>query len=142
MLRNDHLAAGCKSAGVPQRGADAQVLRGVCRQDGCARWGARRAGVRRCLARFWHSPVQSVCTYFVKFSVGDQQRRLTLGRVVRGNLKQMRLMASEILAKARLGKDTVAERRAAAAKNTIPTLGELVPLYLTRAKRARTSDSS
>jgi len=70
-----------------------------------------------------------VASYFVKFNVGRQQRRKTLGRVVRGNLKAMRLQASQILAKARLGIDTVAETRAAAAKRTA-TLGELVPQYL------------
>ena len=61
--------------------------------------------------------------------VGQQQRRKTLGKVVRGNLKAMRLEASAILAKARLGTDVVAVARAAAAKNTA-TLGELVPKYL------------
>ena len=47
-------------------------------------------------------------SYFVKYNVGSQQRRKTLGRVVKGNLKAMRLEASAILAKARLGTDVVA----------------------------------
>ena len=68
-------------------------------------------------------------SYFVKFSIGHQQRRMTLGKVVRGNLKVMRLEASAILAKARLGTDVVAVARAAAAKNSV-TLGEIVPKYL------------
>src|SRR5688572_3728651 len=68
-------------------------------------------------------------SYFVKFNVGRQQRRKTLGKVVRGNLKAMRLEASAILARARLGVDTVAVARAAAAKTPV-TLGTLVPLYL------------
>lgn len=68
-------------------------------------------------------------SYFVKFNVGTQQRRKTLGRVVRGNLKAMRLEASGILAKAHLGTDVVAVARAAAAKN-LATLGDLVPKYL------------
>lgn len=42
----------------------------------------------------------------------------------------MRLQASEVLAKARLGTDVVAEANAAAAKSSVPTLGKLVPLYL------------
>jgi hypothetical protein len=46
----------------------------------------------------------------VKFNVGRQQRRKTLGAVVRGNLKDMRLEASRILAKARLGTDVVQAR--------------------------------
>jgi integrase len=68
-------------------------------------------------------------TYIVKYNVGPQQRRHSLGPVVHGNLKAMRLEASAILAKARLGRDVAAEKRAAASKNTI-TLGEIVPRYL------------
>jgi integrase len=69
--------------------------------------------------------------YFVKYAVGAQQRRLTLGKVVRGNLKPMRLEASKVLAKARLGTDVAAIKRAAATKaeGTL-TLGQLVPRYL------------
>ena len=69
------------------------------------------------------------CSYFVKYNVGRQQRRKSLGAVVRGNLKAMRLEASTILAKAHLGRDVVGEANAAAAKTTA-TLGALVPLYL------------
>jgi integrase len=68
-------------------------------------------------------------SYFVKYNVGRQQRRKTLGKVVRGNLKAMRLEASQVLAKARLGTDAVAVARAAAARNTA-TLGDVVPKYL------------
>lgn len=68
-------------------------------------------------------------SYFVKFNVGHQQRRKTLGKVVRGNLKAMRLEASTVLAKARLGTDVVALAKAAATKTTV-TLGGLVPKYL------------
>ena len=72
---------------------------------------------------------QGHASYFVKYNVGRQQRRKTLGKVVRGNLKAMRLEASQVLAKARLGTDIVAVARAAAARNTA-TLGEIVPRYL------------
>lgn len=68
-------------------------------------------------------------SYFVKFVVNGQQRRLTLGAVVHGNLSEMRKQASAILAKARLGEDVVAEKRAAASKRTL-TLGELAEKYL------------
>jgi len=68
-------------------------------------------------------------SYFVKFNVGAQQRRLTLGKVVRGNLKAMRLEASKVLAKARLGTDVAAQKRAASGKVTA-SLGELVTKYL------------
>jgi integrase len=54
---------------------------------------------------------------------------MTLGKVVRGNLKAMKLEASKVLAKARLGTDVAAQKRAAAGKVTV-TLGELVPKYL------------
>ena len=68
-------------------------------------------------------------SYFVKFNVGRQQRRKTLGAVVRGNLKDMRLEASKILTKARLGTDVVGEAKAAAARPTA-LLGHLVAKYL------------
>jgi integrase len=68
-------------------------------------------------------------TYFVKFTVGTQQRRKTLGRTVRGNLRAMRLEASAILAKARLGTDVVAIAKAEAVKSNL-TLAATVPRYL------------
>jgi integrase len=68
-------------------------------------------------------------SYGVKYNVGRQQRRLTLGAVVPGVLAEMRKKASDILARARLGQDVVGEKRAAAGKHFI-TLGEIVPKYL------------
>jgi Arm DNA-binding domain len=68
--------------------------------------------------------------YFVKFNVGAQQRRLTLGAVVRGNLAAMRKQASAVLSKARLGQDAVAEKRAAVGKHSA-LLGDTVRRYLT-----------
>jgi integrase len=73
---------------------------------------------------------RSIATYFVKYNVGKQQRRYKLGTVVRGNLDQMRSLASIVLAKARLGTDLVAENRAKAAKDAVPKLSELVAPYL------------
>lgn len=67
--------------------------------------------------------------YFVKFTVGGQQRKLSLGAVVPGVLGEKRKAASEILTRARVGQDVVAEKRSAKTKRTI-TLGELVPKYL------------
>ena len=67
-------------------------------------------------------------SYFVKYAVGAQQRRHTLGAVVRGNLKAMRLEASRVLAKARLGQDVAVEK--AVRTKRVVTLGELVPAYL------------
>jgi integrase len=96
---------------VPDGARDVQVF-----DEGLPAFGIRKfASGRAC--------------YFVKYSIGAQQRRLTLGKVVRGNLKDMRLEASRVLAKARLGTDTAAIKRAAAAKHMV-TLGQLVPRYL------------
>ena len=69
-------------------------------------------------------------SYFVKYSVGVQQRRHTLGTVVSGNLKAMRLEASAILAKARLGKDVIAAKRAAQRAGRSSRLANVVALYL------------
>jgi integrase len=68
---------------------------------------------------------------FVKYSVGKQQRRKTLGPWVLGTLPAIRKEAAVVLAQARLGKDVVGEAKKAqqvAAK--AKTLGELVPVYL------------
>jgi integrase len=84
-------------------------------------------GIRKFAPTKKHS--NGLASYFVKYNVGRQQRRKTLGKVVRGNLKAMRLEASAVLAKARLGIDAAAIAKAAAARN-VATLGDLVPKYL------------
>ena len=68
-------------------------------------------------------------SYFVKFNVGMQQRRLTLGAVVLGNLAEMRRKASVVLSKARLGQEAVAEKRTAAGKRS-GSLSVLIEKYL------------
>jgi integrase len=68
---------------------------------------------------------------FVKYSVGSQQRRKTLGPWLAGTLPTIRKEAAVVLAQARLGKDVVGEARKAqqeAAK--AKKLGELVGPYL------------
>lgn len=72
-------------------------------------------------------------SYGVKYSVGRQQRRLALGAVVPGTLAEMRKKASDVLARARLGQDVVAAKKAAAGK-LATRLGELVPKYLAARK--------
>lgn len=67
--------------------------------------------------------------YFVKYEHQGKQRKITLGKVVRGMLASQRKRAGEVLARARLGQDTSAERQVAKAKQTA-TLGELIPRYL------------
>src|SRR5262245_1185084 len=77
-------------------------------------------------------------SYIVKYEVGTQQRRLALGKVIKGNLADMRKQASLILSKARIGLDTVGEKRAAAdaaARLEGTTLAKLVPAYLEAKKK-------
>src|SRR5262252_9158289 len=52
---------------------------------------------------------------FVKYSVGAQQRRKTLGPWVAGTLPAIRKEAAVVLAQARLGKDVIGEARCSAA---------------------------
>ena len=67
--------------------------------------------------------------YFVKYTAGPTQRKLSLGPVLPGTLSKKRKRASEILTRARAGQDVVGEKLIAKVKQTI-TLGELVPAYL------------
>jgi hypothetical protein len=67
--------------------------------------------------------------YFVKYKIGAQQRKITLGPYTRGVLADMRRRAADVLAKARLGQDVSAERQTKAKR--LATLGELIPRYLT-----------
>lgn len=69
-------------------------------------------------------------SYIVKYSIGPRQRRQTLGVVSRGNLKSMRLIASEVKARARLGQDIISEERAAQKRANPQTLGQIAPTYL------------
>jgi integrase len=68
-------------------------------------------------------------SYGVKYNIGRQQRRLTLGAAVPGVLREMRKRASEVLARARIGQDVTAEKRAAAGRSTI-SLVDGVECYL------------
>ena len=66
---------------------------------------------------------------FVKYSIGAQQRRKTLGPWVPGTLSTIRKEAAVVLAQARLGKDVVGEARKAqqeAIKAAKATLGQLI----------------
>ena len=83
--------------------------------------------------------------FFVKYRVGDQQRRLVLGSaLVPGILAATRRKAAAILMKAKAGEDLVQETRAAEAREraekearrNLRTLGSLVPEYL-EARRAK-----
>src|SRR5215831_14206814 len=68
--------------------------------------------------------------YGVKYTCNGQQRRLKLGQPLPGNLAEMRKLAGDAKAKARLGIDVVAEARKAKKAAEAMTLGELVPAYL------------
>jgi hypothetical protein len=79
---------------------------------------------------------------FVKYSVGSQQRRKTLGPWLAGTLPTIRKEAAVVLAQARLGKDVVGEARKAqqeAAK--AKKLGELVAPISSCARWATNSGS-
>jgi integrase len=73
-------------------------------------------------------------SFFVKYTVGKQQRRKKLGWFLPGTLDASRKEASRILLQAHAGVDVVADRKRAAqeAKKAaeVKTLGELVPVYL------------
>jgi integrase len=68
-------------------------------------------------------------SFFVKYTLpGGKQRKITLGAVVPGVAAEMRRKASDILAKARLGQDVVAEKEAAARRGS--SVGSLIQKYL------------
>jgi integrase len=69
-------------------------------------------------------------TWFVKYSAGGRQRRMTLGIATATNADAMRDLAETTRAKAKLGTDTLAEQRAERAKPREKTLGDLVEPYL------------
>jgi integrase len=77
-------------------------------------------------------------SFFVKYSVGQQQRKVTLGAVVPGALGEMRRKASDVLARARLGQDVVADKKATQARSSA-TLGTLLPDFLRRKSGAAAS---
>ena len=68
-------------------------------------------------------------SYFVKYNVGNQQRKMTLGAVVPGVLADMRREASKVLAQARLGQDVAGEKKKVQAKRSA-TLGALIERYM------------
>ncbi len=65
----------------------------------------------------------------MKYSCGRQQRRLSLGPAMGSTLEAARRKAGDVLAKARLGDDVQAAKKAARAAKT-STLGSLIPRYL------------
>jgi integrase len=68
--------------------------------------------------------------YVVKYRIGAQQRKITLGSVVPGMLAEMREMAATVIAKAKLGQDVQGDRRAAAQVRQAVTVGTLIERYL------------
>ena len=74
--------------------------------------------------------------YFIKYQVDGKWRRVTLGEVVAGNLRKMRLLASSIKAESLIGRDVLAERQAAidAQKSRKPLL-DVIPVYLAARKK-------
>ena len=66
--------------------------------------------------------------YFVRYRVGQQQRKVTLSKYTPGILAQMRRKAAEVLAEARLGNDARA-RNGKESEHSV-NLGEMVQRYL------------
>jgi integrase len=75
--------------------------------------------------------------YGVRFRVGRQQRRMSLGPVVEGGLKDARKAASQAINKAKLGEDVAAAKKAALRRRV--TFGDLVPKYLDAREPQRTA---
>lgn len=68
-------------------------------------------------------------SYFVKYSIGQQQRKLSLGSAVPGMAASMRKTAAEILAKARLGQDPAGEAVLAKTRK-VTTVGGLIDKFV------------
>ena len=68
-------------------------------------------------------------SYFVKYKLGTQQRKITLGRAVPGMLADMRREAAKVLAQVKLGQDVAAKKKEAAVKGSA-TIGGLVERYI------------
>jgi integrase len=73
-------------------------------------------------------------SYFVKYNVGPQQRKISLGTVVPGVLAEMRRKASDVLARARLGQDVSAERKAIHARRVL-LFEDLAKVYLAEKRK-------
>jgi integrase len=73
-------------------------------------------------------------SYFVKFAIGRQQRKLALGPAAPGVLGDMRRKAADVLAKARLGDDVVAEKQKKIERHAA-TFSAVIDRYLAQ-KRA------
>ena len=68
--------------------------------------------------------------FVVKYRIGQQQRKITLGKVVPGMLAEMREMAATVIAKAKLGQDVQGDRKAATEVRQSVTVGTLIKRYL------------
>ena len=68
-------------------------------------------------------------TFFVKYNVGDQQRRMSLGTATADGLDDARKEAGKILAKVKLGHDPQAIKKANKKKAAV-ALGGLIDRYL------------
>ncbi len=68
-------------------------------------------------------------TFFVKYSVGKRQRRMSLGAATANRLEGARADAERILAKVKLGDDPQATKKAQLTKDTV-ALGGLIDRYL------------
>jgi integrase len=68
-------------------------------------------------------------SFFVKYSIGKKQRKMTLGAAIPGVAAEMRRKASDILARARIGQDTAGEAKIAKTRK-ITVVGDLIEKFL------------
>jgi integrase len=68
-------------------------------------------------------------SYFVKYRLGAQQRKITLGHALPGILADIRRQAAKVLAEVKLGQDVATRKKEAAAKKSA-TIGGLIEGYI------------
>jgi integrase len=90
---------------VPQGQREVRVFDSELRGFGVAKFASGRA------------------SFFVKYSIGLKQRKLTLGAAIPGVSAEMRRKASDILARARIGQDTAGEAKIAKTRKVTAVAG-------------------
>lgn len=119
-ITRTNLASVLKGLKIPKNKRDAQVF-----DSKLAGFGVRKFASGK-------------SSFFVKYVAAGQQRKLTLGPAVASRVEDARAEAAAIIAKACLGEDAQANKRARRAKSTL-TLHTLAEQYL-KARQGEWSD--